>query len=118
MPSKQLIHQMMSFGIVAESNFVGLTDEEIAFIKAKLIEVPEQTVSSDASIARTGKVIRRKSTPAESDAESTEVTSERRARRVIKTRKAPEAAHPSKKNPSRLLLWKRVLSKWKKWFSR
>ena len=94
MPSKQLIHQMMSFGIVAESNFVGLTDEEIAFIKAKLIEVPEQTVSSDASIARTGKVIRRKSIPAESDAESTEVTSERRARRVIKTRKAPEAVTP------------------------
>ena len=94
MPSKQLIHQMMSFGIVAESNFKGLTEEEIAFIKAKLIEIPEQTVSSDASIARTGKVIRRKRIPAESDAETMEVTSERRARRVIKTKKAPEAEAP------------------------
>ena len=94
MPAKQLIHQMMSFGIVAESNFEGLTEEEIAFIKAKLIEVPEQTVSSDASIARTGKVIRRKRIPAESDAETAEVMSERRARRVIKTKKAPEVETP------------------------
>ena len=95
MPSKQLIHQMMSFGIVAESNFKGLTEEEITFIKAKLIEAPEQIASSDASISRMGKVIRRKIISAKFDAEKTEVTPERRPRRVIKTQGVPEVEAPA-----------------------
>ena len=94
MPSKDLIHQMMTFGIVAESNFKGLTEEEIIFIKSKLIEAPEQTASSDASIARTGRVIRRNSISAKSDVDAKEVTPERRARRIIKTKRAPEVELP------------------------
>ena len=94
MPSKDLIHQMMTFGIVAESNFKGLTEEEIIFIKSKLIEAPEQTASSDASIARTGRVIRRNSISAKSDVDATEVTPERRARRIIKTKRTPEVELP------------------------
>jgi len=88
MPSKQLIQKMSVFGIVTESNFKGLSEEEIVFIKAKLSEAAGQaTPSSDSSLARKGRIIRRAQveTPLSPAADT-----EKKPRRIRKKGKALE----------------------------
>lgn len=84
MPAKQLIQKMITFGIVAESNFKGLSEKEIAFIKAKLSETASLSPTEGAT--RRGRVIHRAQTNAAADAEPEE-TSQKKPRRIRKSKR-------------------------------
>ncbi|MBF0280637.1 MAG: translation initiation factor IF-2 [SAR324 cluster bacterium] len=91
MPSKQLIQKMIGFGIVAESNFKGLSEEEIAFVKARLTEAAGQSAPSSDSL-RKRKVLRRTSDETQTSS-AEEGTAEKRPRRIRKKGKAQEEVH-------------------------
>ncbi len=93
MPSKQLIQKMIAFGIATESNFKGLSEEEIVFIKARLSEAAGQAVPSlDESLARKGRVIRRANETPLSPAE--EGITEKKPRRIRKKGRELEETLP------------------------